>query len=65
MPSRCHSGGRVMDKAKVDDTRSAYSEHQGRLVKDMRELLRMGGGPAKEEPPNDAEESKADEKPSA
>jgi len=54
-----------MDKAKVDDTRSAYSEHQGRLVKDMRELLRMDGGPAKEEPPNDAEESKADEKPSA
>jgi len=25
----------------------------------------MDGGPAKEKPPNDAEESKADEKPSA
>ena len=54
-----------MEKAKVDDARSAYGEHKERLEKGLRELLRMDGGPAKEEPPNDAEEPKADEKPGA
>jgi len=51
-----------MEKAKVDDARSAYSEHKERLEKGLRELLRMDGSP-NEEPPNDPEQPKADEKP--